>query len=113
MAKKQLFESNPLENHPMFSSSTETVEKKPEKLQVKKTKQPAITKKTVETKKAAPRSAPKKEAKEPVEFRKSTFYLTDEIHKGIKLYAVQNDIDISVLVRQVFTDFLKNKGVEI
>ena len=113
MAKKQLFESNPLENHPMFSGSTETVEKKPEKVQVKKTKQPAETKSTVEIKKAAPQPAPEKEATESIEFRKSTFYLTDEIHKGIKLYAVQNDIDISVLVRQVFADFLKKMGVEI
>jgi hypothetical protein len=113
MAKKQLFESNPLENHPMFSGSTETVEKKPEKVQVKKTKQPAEIKSAVEIKKAGSRPAPKKEPIESVEFRKSTFYLTDEIHKGIKLYAVQNDIDISVLVRQVFADFLKNKGVEI
>lgn len=113
MAKKQLFETNPLENHPMFSSSAEVVEKKPEKLQVRKTKKPAATKSSVEIKKAAPQPAPKKVSNEPVEFRKSTFYLTDEIHKGIKLYAVQNDIDISVLVRQVFADFLKQKGVEI
>ena len=113
MAKKQLFDTNPLEDHPMFSSSAEVVEKKPEKVQVRKTKKAAATKNTVEIKKAAPKPAPKKAASEPVEFRKSTFYLTDEIHKGIKLYAVQNDIDISVLVRQVFSDFLKSKGVQI
>ena len=74
------------------------------------TKKPPETKQAIETKKATPRPAPEKEL---VEFRKSTFYITDAIHKGIKLYAVQNDIDISVLVRQVFSDFLKNKGVEI
>ena len=104
MAKKQLFESNPLEDHPMFSGATETVEGKGRKFEVKKTEQP------VKIKKATPRPALKKE---PLEFRKSTFYLTDDIHKGLKLYAVQNDIDISVMVRQVFADFLKKKGVEI
>jgi hypothetical protein len=82
-------------------------------VQVRKTKNPSPTKSTVEIKKAAPKPMLKEAAKEPAEFRKSTFYLTDEIHKGIKLYAVQNDIDISVLVRQVFADFLKKKGVEI
>ena len=95
MGKKILFNTNPLEDHPMFSGATDAVEKKAEKLEVKKT---------------APRPAP---GKEPLDFRKSTFYLTDDIHKGLKLYAVQNDIDISVLVRQVFVDFLKKKGVEI
>lgn len=104
MGKKVLFNTNPLEDHPMFSGATEAVEKKAEKLEVKKTEKP------VETKKSTPQPAPKKE---PLEFRKSTFYLTDDIHKGLKLYAVQNDIDISVMVRQVFADFLKKKGVEI
>ena len=79
-------------------------------MEVNKTKQSTETKQTVETKKATTRPAPKKET---LEFRKSTFYLTDDIHKGLKLYAVQNDIDISVLVRQVFGDFLKKEGVEI
>jgi hypothetical protein len=104
MGKKILFNTNPLEDHPMFSGATEAVEKKGEKLELKKTERP------IKTKKATPRPAPKKET---LEFRKSTFYLTDDIHKGLKLYAVQNDIDISVLVRQVFGDFLKKKGLEI
>ena len=102
---KQLFESNPLNDHPMFSKATKPAEKKPVKPVVKR--QPAAANKV-------PKSTPKPPAKgEPVEFFKKTFYLTGDIHKNLKLYAVQNDIDISVLVRQIFTDFLKKKGVAL
>ena len=102
---KQLFESNPLNDHPMFSKTDQTVEKKHVKPFAKQ--QPP---KPAKVKKPDPKP-PANQG--PVELFKKTFYLTGDIHKNLKLYAVQNDLDISVLVRQIFTDFLKKKGVAL
>ena len=103
--KKQLFESNPLNDHPMFSKTDSPAEQKRVKPVPKQ--QPAATAKVK-------KPAPKPQANQgPVELFKKTFYLTGDIHKNLKVYAVQNDIDISVLVRQIFTDFLKKKGVAL
>jgi hypothetical protein len=106
MAKKQLFETNPLESHPMFSDPkpAASAEKNQEAPAVKKTTTPLNNK--IELHKPKPEQ-------DTVEHRKSTFYLTNDIHKNLKLFAVQNDIDISVLVRQIFTDFFKKKGVAL
>ena len=102
---KQLFDSNPLNDHPMFSGAAKPPEKEKPK--------PLAKQKPAELTKVK-KPDPKPQAnQEPIELFKKTFYLTGDIHKNLKLYAVQNDLDISVLVRQIFTDFLKKKGVAL
>ena len=104
MAKKSLFQSNPLDDHPMFSKPA-PAKPEPDK-PVEKPK--PVEKKTLKTVSKKPAPAPEQE-----QLIKRTYYLTNEMHKKLKLYALQNDMDISVLVRQIFSDFLRKKKIDL